>query len=482
MPRQESLLLNPARALTLLRRERLFWGLGVGLIFLSLFAALASHKFSYDYRVAEMPLLELLFFLLLMGGGFLILRALLPLKSHSKDSLKFIILIFLIGFVARGIMLFSEPVLEDDYQRYLWDGGVLAAGLDPYLYSPKTVLEGGAPFQFTQLHDNAYPIVERINHPELRTIYPPGAEGAFALAHFISPWSLTAWRGLILVMEGLSFLLAFGMLSHFGRHFSWITLYWWNPLVIKELINSAHMEAVLMPLLLGGLYLMLVRRLMSSSLLIALATSVKFWPALLLPLIWRQMLGQPLKLLLSFLIALLIGGVTVWPYLSSGLNESSGLVAYAQNWTTNSFIFPLIEMSIGALLSMTDVARDTPFIARGAVGLFLIFMLFYFIRHDRQTGDEIFHHAFRLCLLIFLLSPAQFPWYFLWVAPFLPFYPLAALCLMVPMMSVYYFGFYLMVHDLDETWRFPLVAMSWILPLMLLLFEFKRAKERGLAS
>ena len=433
-----------------------------------------------------MPLLGLLCFLIAAGCVFLLLRALLPISPRLTQRSGFIITVFLIGFAARGLMLFSEPVLEDDYQRYLWDGGVVAAGLDPYRYSPLTVLEGRVPFVYNKLRDHAYPIVERINHPELRTIYPPGAEGAFALAHMISPWSLTAWRGLILVFETISFLLLLGILFHLGRDASWITLYWWNPLVIKEMMNSGHMEAVLVPLLLGSVYLLLKQRLMSSSLLMALAASVKFWPALLLPLIWRQMVHRPTHrptgLLLSVALALLIGVGTVWPYLSSGLNESSGLVAYAQNWTTNSLIFPLIETGFEWLLSPLGLAAYTPFIARGAVGLVLLSVVFHYVRGPGEGEEAVLFQLFSLVLLIFLMSPAQFPWYFLWVAPFLAVYPLYSLCLMVPMLAFYYFGFYLMVHDLSESWRFPVVAMSWIPPLLLLIFDFKRVKERRLAQ
>src|SRR5690606_4031973 len=39
----------------------------------------------------------------------------------------------------RAIVLPSYPVQEDDLYRYLWDGKVVARGLDPYLVTPKAV-------------------------------------------------------------------------------------------------------------------------------------------------------------------------------------------------------------------------------------------------------------------------------------------------------------------------------------------------------
>lgn len=464
----------------------LFWLLGAGLLLVSFIGLRLSEFFSYEYLVAEMPLLELVLFLFVCGCGFLGLRyVLLRLPDHHVSrhaSFAVIAGIFLIGIGARGLLLLSEPVLEDDYQRYLWDGGVLAAGLNPYKYSPLQVLKGDAPPRYLKLRDNAYPIVERINHPDLRTIYPPGAEAAFAGAHYLSPWSLSGWRAVIVVLEIATFLILLAILNHLGRGVHWVSLYWWNPLVIKEMVNSAHMEAVLVPLLMGGVLLVLKRRMAGASLLFSLAASVKFWPALLLPLVWRQMGGRPFALLLSIVMALLIGTVTIWPYLTSGLNQSSGLVAYAQGWKTNSLIFPLIEMMVSNCLSLIDGAAYAPLAARGLVAGSVLLVAAWFTIKPGANERELLAQLFVLVLLIFLFSPAQFPWYFLWVAPFMVIYPLSSLCLLVPMMSFYYFGFYLMVHDLAEQWRFPVTALSWFLPLALLIFEMKRFKERRFAQ
>ena len=41
------------------------------------------------------------------------------------------------GLAARAILFASEPVLEDDYQRYLWDGAVTAQGLNPMRSRPR---------------------------------------------------------------------------------------------------------------------------------------------------------------------------------------------------------------------------------------------------------------------------------------------------------------------------------------------------------
>ena len=45
-------------------------------------------------------------------------------------------LIVAVGLVLRCILLFTEPLLSTDIYRYIWDGCVQAAGINPYRYIP----------------------------------------------------------------------------------------------------------------------------------------------------------------------------------------------------------------------------------------------------------------------------------------------------------------------------------------------------------
>ena len=217
-----------------------FWGCGCVLLGFALFLSFGSPAFSYDVLVRDMPIAALVVLLMAAGGLFLLLRLVVgTLLAPSSFSLWFWGGMVGIGLLARVIVLFSEPILEDDYQRYLWDGAVIAYGLNPYLYSPESVLQGAVPLAYQDLGMLSGLTLERVNHSELRTVYPIGAELLFGFAHKISPFSLLAWRSLLLVFELLSLLLLFLMCRHINRSPLWLVLYWWNPLVIKEVINSA---------------------------------------------------------------------------------------------------------------------------------------------------------------------------------------------------------------------------------------------------
>ena len=453
-------------------RTTLFWGLGIFMCLATLGLHLSSYRFSYDYAVAQMPVWALVAGLMGVGCVFVGLCYLLfQLAGTQKRSAWFVVFIFAIGVTARVLLMGSEPVLEDDYQRYMWDGGLVANGLNPYLYSPRDVLEGQALYSYQQLSDEAYPIVERINHAHLRTIYPVGAQALFGLAHKIAPFSLLGWRLLILLCELVAFALLLKLVWHFKRDEIWLAAYWWNPLVIKELINSAHMEAVLVPFILLGVYAGVKSKFFTASLAFTLAASIKIWPALLLPLVWRRMLGQPFWLIGAVGFSLLVGAAIIWPFIAYGLNDSSGLVAYATKWKTNSAFFPTFEKAITWVLATIGNTDWAPLLARGMVGCGLICILARLVFIPAKEGIYYLSHVFIMSLLIFLFSPAQFPWYFVWVAPFLVFYPVWGLIVLMPLMALYYAGFALMSAGTFEDYRLALAFVVWLPVWVLLLWQ-----------
>ena len=66
----------------------------------------------------------------LYAGAFFLSYKLIPLLKFN-----FKILLFL-GIVARLVFLMAIPNLSQDYFRFLWDGRLLAEGLNPYLNTP----------------------------------------------------------------------------------------------------------------------------------------------------------------------------------------------------------------------------------------------------------------------------------------------------------------------------------------------------------
>ncbi len=91
----------------------------------------------------------------------------------------------------RLVCLFSPPFLSTDIFRYVWDGRVQAAGINPYRYIP-------ADPHLAFLRDlDIYPHINRRDYAH--TVYPPGAQMLFLLITRISTsvrWMKTSMVGL----------------------------------------------------------------------------------------------------------------------------------------------------------------------------------------------------------------------------------------------------------------------------------------------
>jgi uncharacterized membrane protein len=107
------------------------WFLG-GLLAIAFGVALTlfSPRFSYAYEVGAMPVLWLAAGLVLAGLVYCLCLPQLIADSLSCDPREVRLIVagmIAAGLVARLVLFASEPILEDDYQRYLWDGAVTAA-------------------------------------------------------------------------------------------------------------------------------------------------------------------------------------------------------------------------------------------------------------------------------------------------------------------------------------------------------------------
>src|SRR5690348_12224079 len=104
-----------------------------------------------------------------MPAGFVALAA---ARVAERAPLKQALLaIIAIAVVSRGFLLAHEPLLSTDIYRYIWDGKVQAAGINPYRYVP-------ADEALKALRDSAiFPNINRADYAV--TIYPPVAQMFF---------------------------------------------------------------------------------------------------------------------------------------------------------------------------------------------------------------------------------------------------------------------------------------------------------------
>ncbi|MBA3347434.1 MAG: hypothetical protein H0T13_02625, partial [Actinobacteria bacterium] len=116
--------------------------------------------------------------------------------------------VLLVAVVARLALAAHAPTLSDDAYRYVWDGRVQAAGINPYRYPPESPALAG-------LRDEA--IYEQVNRKFAPTIYPPAAQGFFRAAYAVHPDSIRWTKVAFVLVDTVAICLLGLLLLRFGR-------------------------------------------------------------------------------------------------------------------------------------------------------------------------------------------------------------------------------------------------------------------------
>ena len=421
------------------------WGwAAVGLILIAIHAGLLalSPRFAYGVLpVLERPTGRIV--ALLMGAGATYLMAIWWLKPPAQPGRAWWGWMILVGAAMRALMFPSTPILETDYFRYLWDGAVVAHGHNPYAYSPQAVLDGHAPAELVELGNASGLVLRRVNQPHLTTIYPPTAQAAFALSYRLLPWRIEGLRLTFLLFDLATFGLLIGLLWQLERPWSWSLVYWWNPLLVKEGVNAAHMEMILLPLLVAAVWLAVRRRHVAGAMALALAVGAKLWPVLLLPALLRQQNRAWRQMGWCTFVFSAAAIVIVAPMLLTRFDREAGVVAYAATWQVNASLYQGVLWAAGRIASQNPQAA-----ARIAVALVLLGWTGWLCRRPAADGPAVGERSLWIIAGLFLLSPTQYPWYWLWLLPLLALRPSPALLVLTATLPLYYL-------------RFPMRELGW---------------------
>jgi hypothetical protein len=220
-------------------------------------------------------------------------------------------LILLGGIGIQLAAVSAPPQQSDDLYRYIWDGRVQAAGIDPYAYVPAARQLAGLRDEFLwhphaghcvpASEVSAHPAADlvagctTINRPAVPTIYPPVAEAYFLGVHYLpaaskSTTPIQATTALIAVLTTV--LLLFG-LGRLGRDVRMAALWSWCPTVALEAGNSAHVDVVAVGIAAAALLVLATARgrtrpTVLGGVLMGLAIATKVTPVLTVPAVLRR--------------------------------------------------------------------------------------------------------------------------------------------------------------------------------------------------
>ena len=313
-----------------------------------------------------------------------------------------LILILAMAVVMRLLVIGQDPLLSTDVYRYVWDGRVQAAGINPYAFVP-------ADDALKFLRDaTIYPNINRADYAV--TAYPPVAQAFFFAVTRISE-TLTAMRLVMVACEIAVVAVLIDLLRRIGLPSTAVVAWAWHPLVIWEIANNGHADALMVALLMIGVWLLVHSRRVAGAIVIALATLVKPYALVALPAFWRPWDWRaPTAAIATAILCYLpyagagsgvLGFLTTGGYLSEeGFTDGAGY-----------WLVALVRAAVGNLPGLTG--------AYFLLGLALMaWLALRTVSRTQETPQVMLADiATLLMAALFILSP-NYPWYVLAVVPF----------------------------------------------------------------
>jgi alpha-1,6-mannosyltransferase len=312
-------------------------------------------------------------------------------------------IILLIALAVRLIAVIAPPFLSTDIYRYVWDGLVQGAGINPFRYIP-------ADSHLAFLRDaNIYPNINRRDYAH--TIYPPGSQMIFWLVTRISP-TVTAMKFAMVCCEAATCYVLSRCLKLLHMRPERVVLYAWSPVCLWEIASSGHADAAALTFISLALFARLNNHEKVAGGWLGAATLVKLYPIALLPAFLR---GRRLSAA-WVMLGVIAAGYSF--YLRKGVSVFGFLPTFAQEegMQNGTRYFPLafIERSLHVII---------PTSAYLAVCAAVFGALAWWASRREMTPREFVASGLVLATALTLFFSPHYPWYFLWLLPFLTLRP-----------------------------------------------------------
>ncbi|HRK17894.1 MAG TPA: hypothetical protein PK970_02975 [Hyphomicrobiaceae bacterium] len=447
-------------------------GAGLFVVFCHAWLVVVTRGLTHADAQSFVAVLPLILGLAVPTGLLLLVAARLAAAPVTRLAIGVVVVV---GLVLRLIWFGTPPPLEDDFYRYLWDGALVARGLDPYAYPPEAFFgEWTGSAAYAGIAQSAQDVVRKINFPDMRTIYPSVAQAAFAIAHVVMPFEVDGLRLVFLAGEIATLGLIVMMLVRLGQSPLWAVLYWWNPFVAFMMVGIAHVDALIPPFVLGAVLALSRERVLTALVLIGLGAGIKVWPILLAPMVLWPLRQSLVRIAGASVWLGLVLMVAVGPVVFSALRPGSGLSAYASGWSNNNAIYAWMHYGIAGLFGSWETAGR---VVRPMLGLATAVIAVAMAVRGDGSLPSLAGRALVIGAATFYLSPAQFPWYAVW------FLPLAAVSRNGPLLAASallpsYYLFYPLWPVDNGTWFFYGTAFIHALPVLGgLLFVWHRGRS-----
>ena len=345
-------------------------------------------------------------FVVVAGCGALIYLAAVVAVLQRPAFKRAVWLVLLVAAALRLPLIVSPPFLSTDVYRYVWDGRVQVAGVNPYRYMP------GDPALAELRDDTVYPRINRAEYAP--TIYPPAAEALYAAVAFV--WSnLIAVKAAMVGFEILAVCCLLRLLSVAHLPAERVLIYAWNPLPVWNFAGNGHIDGAAIGMVAAALLFRVLHRDGWAGVVLGLAILTKFLPAVVAPVLWRRRAGWRTA---AAAVAVIVGLYAL--YSGLGLHNGVGLrvFGFLQGYGSEEGYDSGEGFWLLAGLSRLVTLPPSAAIIYKVVAALLLAGLGWWFAFRRRPDDAVSICAaagIMMGVLSFAISP-HYPWYFAWLA------------------------------------------------------------------
>jgi hypothetical protein len=324
-------------------------------------------------------------------AGIVYLLAIREFFATPRFPRRVVVIGLLFAAVWHAEFLRLPPGADDDIHRYVWDGRLQRLGYNPYLVVPNDPA-------VKELHT---PETHNLNNPDLPSPYPAGAQLFFRAVTAIHESTFALKVAFVVCEFAIVFVLLDLLRRKPGAHL--VLAFAWNPLLAIEVAGSGHIDIVGALLLLVSAAALVRRWRGTAAVALGLAIAVKFLPVVLLPLYWKRVRIRDVAL------AATVVGLLYIPFLDHGRIPIGSLGAYVQNFRFNGPVFAALGQ-----VAPPQLLAGLAVLVGSVTATWLRSIA------PEWSPDQFAWPVFAWPMAASLLcAPVVFPWYLLWLLPFL---------------------------------------------------------------
>lgn len=337
-------------------------------------------------------------FLYAVAFGYYLYAAgrLMPRLTHWRVTAP---LVFGFGVLFRLAVVFAPPSISTDIYRYVWDGRLILHGMNPYHYAPNAS-------ELRSLRD--FTIWIPMEYKAYQDIYMSTSQVFFGIGGFLFGNSLTGFKLMYLTLDVGLMAVIWRLLVVLRRPPALLIWYAWSPLPVTEISLAGHQDvAGILLMLLAFLLVRRPRTEWAGAIALAAAVLTKGFALLLLPLFVRTF-GRRFGLIAVLTLTVL--GIPMLIRLPEFLH---GMKQYLSLVNVNSGLFHFLNLALSLVThwhyQITARLGDAAIVA----------VTLWAARRPADSYTDLLRRSFLTLAVMLLVIPTLFPWYLLWVMPFM---------------------------------------------------------------